>query len=169
MKSWVARLGGSEFKVMRLQEDSPADDLLDTPERVFNYVAPQLSQSLRYSPDVENFGVVFVNTRRRAIGLEIVSNGTLDVCLVHPREVFRSAIVINAAAIILFHNHPSGDPCPSQADVKVTGELIKAGQLIKIECLDHIVIGRATVHRPKAWASLREMGVFYALRHENSH
>jgi len=80
--------------------------------------------------------------------------GTLDTILVHPREVFRLALTAAAAAIVLAHNHPSGDPSPSEADVKVTRDLIRAGQLLKIEVLDHIIIGQ-----PR-FCSLRELGYF---------
>ena len=85
----------------------------------------------------------------------------LDTILVHPREVFRAAIAANAAGIILVHNHPSGDPTPSEADIKVTRDLIRAGQLLKIEVVDHVIIGRATASRAKDYASLRELGYFY--------
>jgi DNA repair protein RadC len=121
----------------------------------------QLPQSPAYNPDVESLIVVFLNTRRRPIGWQIISTGTLDTLLVHPREVFKPAIVMNAAAIILAHNHPSGDPTPSEADIKVTRDLIRAGQLMKIDVMDHIILGTATPERPKAWASLRELGYFY--------
>jgi DNA repair protein RadC len=111
---------------------------------------------------VEHFQVVLLNTRRRLIRVERISQGTLDTILVHPREVFKSAISANASAIILAHNHPSGDPTPSEADVKVTRDLIRAGQLLKIEVLDHVIIGRATEQRPKDYVSLRELGYFYS-------
>ena len=78
----------------------------------------------------------------------------MDTILVHPREVFRTAIVASASALILMHNHPSGEAQPSEADVKVTRDLIRAGQLLKIEVLDHVVVGRGE-HK-----SLREMGYF---------
>ena len=96
------------------------------------------------------------------IRVEEISDGTLDTILVHPREVFKSAIAANAHAIVLAHNHPSGDPTPSEADIKVTRDLIRAGQLLKIEVIDHVIIGRATSGRAKDYASLREMGYFYA-------
>ena len=70
------------------------------------------------------------------------------------------AIAANAAAIILLHNHPSGEPTPSEADIKVTRDLIRAGQLLKIEVLDHVILGRATQERPKDYMSLRELGYF---------
>ena len=92
--------------------------------------------------------------------MEKISQGTLDTILVHPREVFKPAIAANASAVVLAHNHPSGDPTPSEADIKVTRDLIRAGQLLKIEVLDHVIIGRATQERPKDFVSLRELGYF---------
>jgi len=106
--------------------------------------------------------VLLLNTRRRLIRVEKLSQGTLDSLLVHPREVFRAAIAANAAAVVVVHNHPSGDPTPSEADIKVTRDLIRAGQLLKIDLLDHIIIGRATSDRLKDYASLRELGYFYS-------
>ena len=131
--------------------------LLDTPERI----ADLLREESR-PQDVEQFRVVLLNTRRRLIGLEAISQGTLDTLLVHPREVFKRAIAANASAVVLVHNHPSGDPTPSEADIKVTRDLIRAGQLLKIEVLDHVIVGRHTVERQKDYVSLRELGYFYS-------
>ena len=111
---------------------------------------------------VETLQAVLLNTRRRLIRVEPISQGTLDTILVHPRDVFRAAIAANAAAVVLAHNHPSGDPTPSEADIKVTRDLIRAGQLLKIDVLDHVIIGRATPERQKDYASLRELGYFYS-------
>lgn len=159
---WMQKLHGAEFKVLRLQ-DAPTDNpTTDNPEAIRDYLKAQLPGSPAFNPDVENLVVVFLNTRRRPIGWQIISTGTLDTLLVHPREVFKPAIVINAAAIILAHNHPSGDPTPSEADIKVTRDLIRAGQLMKIELLDHVILGTATPERPKDYASLRELGYFYS-------
>jgi len=110
---------------------------------------------------VECFQVLLLNTRRRLIRVEDISHGTLDTILVHPREVFRQAISANASAIVLVHNHPGGDPSPSEADVKVTRDLIRAGKLLKIEVLDHVILGAKTEQREKDFASLRELGHFY--------
>jgi DNA repair protein RadC len=130
--------------------------LLDNPENI----AELLREDNRLY-EVENFQVVLLNTRRRLIRVEQISQGTLDTILVHPREVFKSAIAAGAAAIVLAHNHPSGDPTPSEADIKVTRDLIRAGQLLKIEVLDHIILGRATEEKPRYFVSLRELGYFY--------
>jgi proteasome lid subunit RPN8/RPN11 len=109
---------------------------------------------------VESFQVLLLNVRKKLIRAEEISHGLLDTILVHPREVFRAAIVANAAGIVLVHNHPSGDPTPSEADIKVTRDLIRAGQLLKIEVVDHVIIGRATAERAKDYASLKRAGLF---------
>jgi DNA repair protein RadC len=137
-----------------LRAESP---LLDSAERI----ADLLREDNR-AYDVETFQVLLVNTRRKLISIERISKGTLDTILVHPREVFRHAIAANAAAVILVHNHPSGDPSPSDADIKVTRDLIRAGQLLRIEVLDHVILGRKTEERPKDFLSLRELGYFYS-------
>jgi DNA repair protein RadC len=137
----------------RLQE-SP---VLDNPETVVKFIRE--TNRLKF---VESFQVLLLNVRQRLLRVEEISQGTLDTLLVHPREVFRAAIVGNAASILLVHNHPSGDPTPSEADIKVTRDLIRAGQLLKISVVDHIIIGRATPERTKDYVSLRELGYFAA-------
>jgi DNA repair protein RadC len=137
-----------------LQRESP---VLDNPE-----VVAQLLRDQNLVKNVETFQVLLLNTRRRLIRVEEISDGTLDTILVHPREVFKYAIAANASAIVLAHNHPSGDPTPSEADIKVTRDLIRAGQLLKIDVLDHVILGRSTKERPKDYVSLRELGYFYS-------
>jgi DNA repair protein RadC len=139
------------------KEFSGEAPMLDTPERIADY----LREANRLY-EVETFQAVLLNTRRRLIRVEQLSQGTLDTILVHPREVFRAAIASNAAALVLVHNHPSGDPTPSDSDIKATRDLIRAGQLLKIEVLDHVILGRATAERSKDYASLRELGHFYS-------
>ena len=136
------------------REESP---VLDNPVTVVNF----MRESNRLK-NVESFQVLLLNTRKRLIRVEEISEGTLDTLLVHPREVFRAAIAGNAAGIVLIHNHPSGDPTPSEADIKVTRDLIRAGQLLKIEVVDHIIIGHASAERAKDYCSLRELGYFYS-------
>ena len=137
-----------------LQRESP---VLDNPENVV-----RLLRGNNLVKNVETLQVLLLNTRRRLIRVAEITEGTLDTILVHPREVFKAAITANAAAVVLAHNHPSGDPTPSEADIKVTRDLIRAGQLLKIDVLDHVIIGRATPERPKDYASLRELGYFYS-------
>ncbi len=142
----------------RMEQERLAESpVLDNPATVVQFMRE--TNRLR---DVEEFQVLLLNVRKRLIRMEEISQGLLDTILVHPREVFRAAIVANAAAIVLVHNHPSGDPAPSEADIKVTRDLIRAGQLLKIEVVDHVIIGRASAERAKDYSSLRELGYFYA-------
>jgi DNA repair protein RadC len=90
----------------------------------------------------EEFHIVTLNTKNRVIGTHLITIGTLDASLVHPREVFRKAIKDASSSVILVHNHPSGDPTPSREDFAVTNRLTEAGKLIGIDVLDHIVLGR---------------------------
>ncbi|MGZ4111273.1 MAG: RadC family protein [Tumebacillaceae bacterium] len=100
----------------------------------------------------EHFIVLHLDSKNRLIGEEIVSIGTLDASIVHPREIFKTALKRSAASIICLHNHPSGDPTPSFEDVEVTGRLVEAGQLLGVEVLDHIVIGE------NCFLSMKEKG-----------
>jgi len=136
------------------REESP---VLDNPEAVMAF----MRESNRLKT-VESFQVLLLNTRKRLIRVDEISEGTLDTLLVHPRDVFRAAIAANAAGVVLVHNHPSGDPTPSEADIKVTRDLIRAGQLLKIEVVDHVIIGRVSAERAKDYSSLRELGYFYS-------
>ena len=157
-KAKAAAIRSAFLLAQRLSSEAyPEQPLLDTPERV----ADILREANRLYV-VEHFQVVFLNTRRRLIGIENLAQGTLDSVVIHPREVFAAAISRRASAIILVHNHPSGDSTPSEADIRVTRDLIRAGQLLKIEVLDHVILGTRTTERPRDFASLRELGFFYA-------
>lgn len=139
---------------MEMRGEAP---LMDTAERI----ADAVREDFRLL-HVETFKVLLLNTRRRLIRIEKVSDGTLDTVLVHPREVFRCAISANASAIVIVHNHPSGDPTPSEADLRMTRDLIRAGQLLRIDVIDHVIMGRASETRSRDWISLRELGHFYS-------
>ena len=136
------------------REESP---VLDNPATVVNFMREENRLG-----NVESCHGLQRKMRKKLISPDKISQGLLDTILVHPREVFRAAIAANAAGIVLIHNHPSGDPTPSEADIKVTRDLIRAGQLLKIDVIDHVIIGRATTERAKDYASLRELGYFHA-------
>lgn len=145
-----------EWKVVSLREcPTPTElQLCDTPERAAAYWKLHISNHPYFNPECECLVVLILNTRRPIKGHYLVSIGTMDTILVHPREVFRLAVAASASAMVLAHNHPSGDPTPSEADVKVTRDLIRAGQILKIEVLDHIIIGNPNHN------SLRALGYF---------
>jgi DNA repair protein RadC len=113
--------------------------------------ASVLIELLQDEPE-EVFAILCVTTKHRVIAYHEVSRGTLDSASAHPREVFKAAILANAAAIILAHNHPSGDPSPSGDDVQLTRRLIDAGEILGIQVLDHIIVGDGR------YVSFRELG-----------
>jgi DNA repair protein RadC len=143
-----------EFKIVCVRE-CVAAELVDTPEIAVKYWQDNIPQAPWFDPMKEALVVLVLNTRKRILGHNLVALGSLDTCPVTPLHVFRPAIVQSAASLILAHNHPSGDPTPSDADIKVTRDLIRAGQLLKIEITDHIIIG---VNEHK---SLRSLGFFW--------
>ncbi len=120
-----------------------------SPADVFRHFHPSLRDVRQ-----ERFVALLLDGRHRLLRHEVVSQGTLTASLVHPREVFRSALRESAAAMILVHNHPSGDPTPSQEDRDVTARLGRAGEILGIRVLDHIVVAE------RGYCSLREEGVF---------
>ena len=133
----------------------PSDMLVcETPQQVVDYWRLHIATTPHFNSECECLAVFMLNTRNRVKGHQLLTIGTLDTILAHPREVFRCAIIAAAAKIALIHNHPSGEPTPSEADIKVTRELIRAGQLLKIEVIDHIIIGNPN------HSSLRELGYF---------
>jgi len=102
----------------------------------------------------EHFFVVLLDTRNQYLGKDKVSIGSLDTSIVHPREVFKPALSLSAASIILVHNHPSGDPEPSEEDIKLTKRLVEAAEVMGIDILDHIIIG------DKRYLSLKARNLF---------
>jgi len=109
--------------------------MVKSPEDVVNIVKSQLKGKKK-----EHFLVLCLDTRNRVINCRPVSVGSLDTSIVHPREVFREAVSSSAASVIFAHNHPSGDPEPSKEDVELTKRLVKAGEIIGVDVLDHIVV-----------------------------
>ncbi|HRI12262.1 MAG TPA: DNA repair protein RadC [Verrucomicrobiota bacterium] len=131
--------------------------LLDTPASIADALRDELSWL-----EAERFIVASVTTRRHLIRTDEIGRGILDTVLVHAREVFRPAILANAHAVVLIHNHPGGDPSPSEADIRITRDLIRAGQLLRIEVLDHVILGRRRETQTKDYCSLKELGHFYS-------
>jgi len=134
--------------------------LLSSPEDRFLVRSPsdvaQLLMSEMAHLQQEHFQVLYLDTRNRLLGSETVYVGSLNASHIRVAEVFRDAVKRNCAAIIVAHNHPSGDPTPSPEDVEVTRQLVAAGNLLDIEVLDHLIIGQ------QRFVSLRERGLGFA-------
>ncbi|WP_338102742.1 RadC family protein [Methanolapillus millepedarum] len=110
--------------------------LIKSPEDIFSFIYPKIREEKR-----EKFIVLCLDTKNRVIREEVISIGSLNASIVHPREIFRPALMESAAAIVLIHNHPSGDPTPSPEDLDVTARIAGCGHLLGIEVLDHIIVG----------------------------
>lgn len=101
----------------------------------------------------EVFGILILNTKNKIVAVHEISRGTLNSSMVHPREVFKPAVLHNAAGIVCFHNHPSGDTEPSKEDIEITERLVGAGAIMGIVVMDHIIVGDG------GYTSLKERGV----------
>ena len=119
-----------------------------SPQQLAEYLMP-----LHSGHREERFGVVLMDAKRRLLRTEILSVGTLDASLAHPREVFRPAVLASAASLALFHNHPSGDPLPSPDDLRLTSQLAAAGAVMGIDVVDHVILGDGR------WFSFRVEGI----------
>ncbi|MBJ6361832.1 DNA repair protein RadC [Paenibacillus sp. GCM10012307] len=119
-----------------------------SPKDAFDLLEPDFRHSTK-----EHFTCLFLNTKNRLIFKEVISIGSLNSAIVHPREVFRAAIKRCSASLICSHNHPSGDSTPSPEDIELTKRLVSAGEIVGIEVLDHIIIGESS------FVSLKEQGL----------
>lgn len=122
-----------------MRPDDPLPPVLNRPELIASYMTPFVE-----GLEIEKFWVACLNRKNRLKKLVEITSGTATSSLAHPREVFRAAIQHGATAVVCIHNHPSGDPAPSAADVQVTRQLREAARAVDIELLDHVIIGRAT-------------------------
>lgn len=140
------------YSLVSLGNDVP----LNTPARVAAY----LESAYAENPVQEALYVIFLDRKNHALGRIMITLGTLTSSLTHPREVFRPAILAGAAAVIVSHNHPSGDPAPSSADVTVTRTLRDAARILGIDLLDHVIVGdKAADPTGLGYYSFREAGV----------
>jgi len=144
------------FEVVKRVEASKATlaEKLDAPQKVWDFARP------RFPHDREACIVLALNRRNRLIRAVEISVGTATSALMHPREVFKVALTSSASAVIICHNHPSGDPTPSPADRSVTKQMLEAGRMIGIELLDHVIIGTPQADPAgKGWFSFGEAGL----------
>lgn len=144
----------SFFNLKVVKEGSGRYDVrkkIQSPDDVFN-IAQNVIRASEHAE--ENLWLITLDTKNNITGIFTVSTGSLNSSIVHPREVFKRAVLQNAASIVICHNHPSGDPTPSQEDINTTKRIYDAGKILGIELLDHIIIGDSR------YTSLKGMGVF---------
>jgi DNA repair protein RadC len=121
---------------------------IKNPEAVCKLISATIKEKAK-----EHFKLILLNSRNKKIGISTISIGTLTTSLVHPREVFKEALAHSAASVILAHNHPSGDPEPSEDDLKITRKLVESGKILGVEVIDHIIVGKNSFY------SFREKGL----------
>ena len=150
MKQLPLLTGPVRVKVLMVREEgNPVPSIIRTPLDASKY-ADELRDS-----DREVFAVILLTSKNSAIGLHVSSVGTIDASLVSPANVFKPALLSNAAACILCHNHPSGDPTPSAEDLRITKTIIEAGRIMDVKVLDHVILGGSE----DKFTSLRESGL----------
>jgi DNA repair protein RadC len=137
----------------RLANERLANQKLDSPELVHELMAAEMRALHK-----ESLRVVLLDTRYHLIRIEEVSLGSVNESIAHPRDVFRPAVVASAYAVIVVHNHPSGDPSPSQSDHSLTRRLVEGAELLQIKLLDHVIIGAPAEGR-QPYFSFKEAGV----------
>lgn len=146
-----------EVRVQRLNE-RPGSLKVDAPSEALTYWREKVETAPWHDAEKEMLVAVHLNTRYVAVGHTMVSIGSMNESIAHPREVFRPAVATGAYAIILMHNHPSGDPSPSHADRSLTRRLFEAGSILQVTLLDHVIVGAAAPGQP-GYFSFREAGL----------
>jgi hypothetical protein len=151
------------FKIVRLH-DCPVDTpLLNTADAVVKFWQQHVATTPWFDPEKECACLFLLNCRRHITGWHLLGIGTANTVLMRAAELFRPAIIANASALVVAHNHPSGNPNPSETDIEVTRALIEASKLLNIDLLDHVIIGRGGGKAGSGYMSLRELGYFDSL------
>ena len=154
----MSYLNGPSFGTALVSEVKPNNFFMPAlPESRTDVTSPEAGAEvlvpLVFGADKEMCVVAFLDTKHRLLGTEVISIGTIDHTFMTPREIFRAALLENASAVVLAHNHPSGDTEPSRDDEKVTKRIVRAGEMLGIEVLDHLIIAH------DRWVSLARRGV----------
>ena len=147
-------VGAHEWKIVAVRETAPETlPLCDVPQQAVDYWRAHIATAPHFNPDVECLAVLLLNVKMRIRGHHLVSIGSLNETMAHPRETFRAAVIAAAYAVVVMHNHPSGDPTPSNADRQITQVFADAGRILRINVTDHIIVGH------DRHCSFRETGI----------
>jgi DNA repair protein RadC len=145
------------YRVTRIGEEPAPSVKCDQPDIVAKYWADVIEKLSWYDPDKEHLVVLMLNTKYAVKGYSVVSVGSLNEAIAQPREIFRAAVASAAYGIVMIHNHPSGDPSPSQADHSLTRRIIQAADILGIKLIDHVVVGKPD---PEQFDNARRTGRF---------
>lgn len=149
----------AEFKVITIRECPTSPDKLERPEDIVTFFRARIATAPSYEPDKEQLFVICLNTKLRLIGWNLVSLGSVNETVAHPREIFRPVIAAGSTHFLLLHNHPSGDPSPSEADRRFTVRIVEGARLLQITLLDHLIVGTSPTTEDGRYFSFREAGV----------
>ena len=147
-----------EIRVSRVNETVAKTSRIEKAEQAVQYWKDTITNSTWYDSEKEMLVVLLMDTRSRIIGHSLVSLGSLNESIAHPREIFRPAIAAAAYCIVLMHNHPSGDPSPSEGDRRLTRRLSEAATVLLIPLTDHVVVGKVSADHEE-YFSFREAGL----------
>ena len=156
--NYVTALKSARITVSVVREDSHDAAPTDTPERLAEFWKTIIAEQPDHEADKESLVVVLLNARFRPFAWNRISLGTVDSCVAHPRDIIRPVIVGGAYGFALAHNHPSGDPTPSDADLRITRRMVEVSGLIQIRFLDHLIVGEPSPGR-QGYYSFREAGI----------
>jgi DNA repair protein RadC len=138
----------SQVKVLRIREGSETPvPTIDSPDLAAAFWRVHIVNKDWYNPDQEALVVLCLDAKQTLTSWSLISLGTVNESLAHPREIFRPTIAMNAYSFILMHNHPSGDPTPSEADIRLTRRIAECARLLQIQFLDHVIVGDGTTDR----------------------
>jgi DNA repair protein RadC len=142
-----------EFKIARVQEVGEVTAIV-SPEEAVDYWRRVVEKRSWYQSNREHVITIHLDAKNRATGHHLVGVGTANECLAHPRDIFAAALCASASSVILMHNHPSGDPEPSRADITLTNAVKSGGELLHVRLTDHVIVGS-----PNKYFSFREFGI----------
>jgi len=142
-----------KFMLLRQQLQEEVVERINSPQMLADYV-----RSLFIEPHIkESFLVIYTDVKNTPLGYDVVSVGTINSSIVHPREVFSNAIINRAAGVFIAHNHPSGDPSPSDEDIQITKRLVEAGKIIGIPVVDHVIVSSINMHNSFSMKAMKMM------------
>ena len=150
--------------VTRIGEPTPEEyearkHRMDSPKAVFDFWKTVISKKPDFEPEKENLITILVDTRLKPIAYNLIALGALNECIAHPREIFRPAIAASAFGFILSHNHPSGDPSPSEMDRQLTAQIKKGAAILQLSMLDHVIVGDERSASGTPYFSFKEAGL----------
>lgn len=148
-----------EIRVSRVRETSGASVKIDRASVALEYWRSTIESSSWHDADKEMLVVLLLDTRHNVIAHNLVSLGSLNESIAYPREIFRPAIAAAAYGVVVMHNHPSGDPQPSEADRRLTRRLAEAGTLLQVPIVDHVIVGAPRDPEQCPYFSFREAGL----------